>query len=42
MNIRHFLNPERVRKTKKDRPNALERASKWGGAPQDARWRLSP
>ena len=28
MNTRHFLNPERVRKTKKkDRPNALDRAS---------------
>ena len=27
MNIRHLLNPERVRQTKKDTPNALERAS---------------
>ena len=27
MDIRHFLYPERVRQTKRDKPNALERAS---------------
>ena len=36
MNSRHFLNPERVRNTKKDRPDAPACASKRGGASRPA------
>ena len=42
MNTRQFLNPERVRKTKKMTEPTRWIALRMGGASPDVPWRLSP